>query len=244
MRPLVQMWGEMLFSPTYLVVIWALVIVMIRRYPKLEHENRKLAWLFTCAFALLAIGDTGHVGVRVLAYAIGDMEKTFRVMDVEFGLVGTGALLTSVTVTLFYVIMTFVWKERFGKPYGWFAKLLFSAAAVRLGMMLLSQNEWNRVVSPYPWAIYRNLPLIVQGIGVAYLIIRDAEEMGDKVFKWIGLFILLSYSFLVPVILLVERVPVLGMLMIPKTLAYLVIAWLGYVELFRVTTLKESRSVA
>jgi len=237
-----QMWGEVLFNLTYLVVVWALVIVMIRRYPQLPSESRRLGRLFIWAFALLALGDTGHIGFRVLAYAMGDLETTFRVWGVEVGLVGAGVFSTSVTVTLFYVMMLIIWQERFGKPYGWFGKLLFAAAVVRLGVMLLPQNEWNRVVSPQPWATYRNLPLMMQGIGVAYLIVRDAVERGDRVFKWIGGMILVSYSFYVPAVLLVERIPALGMLMIPKTMAYVVIAWLGYGEVFRMAVLKESRA--
>ena len=44
--------------------------------------------------------------------------------------------------------------------------------------------------------------------------------------------ILVSFAFYVPVILLVEAHPAVGMLMIPKTMAYVVIAWLGYREVF------------
>jgi hypothetical protein len=239
-----QMWGEVLFNLAYLVVVWALVVVMVRRYSQLPSESRRLGRLFIWAFALLALGDTGHVGFRVLAYAIGDLETTFRVLGVEVGLVGAGVFSTSVTVTLFYAMMLMIWQERFGKPYGWFGGLLFAAAVVRFGLMLLPQNEWNQVVSPQPWATYRNLPLMLQGLGVAYLMMRDAVERDDRVFKWISGMILVSYSFYVPAVLFVERIPALGMLMIPKTMAYVVIAWLGYVEVFRVGVLKDGRVAA
>jgi hypothetical protein len=230
-----QMWSEVLFNVAYLAVVWALVVAMIRRYPHLPIERQRLGQLFIWAFALLALGDTGHVGFRVLAYSMGDLETTFTVGGVKVGLVGAGAFSTSVTVTLFYVMMLVIWQERFTKPYGWFGKLLCAAAVIRLGMMVLPQNEWNRVVSPQPWATYRNLPLVILGVGVAYLMLRDAVERGDRVFKWVGGMILVSYAFYVPVVVLIERVPGLGMLMIPKTMAYVVIAWIGYVEAFRVT---------
>jgi len=139
-------------------------------------------------------------------------------------------------------MMLVIWQERFAKSFGWFGKLLFAAAVVRLGMMFLPQNEWNRVVSPQPWATYRNLPLVMQGLGVAYLMIRDAVKRKDRVFKWIGGMILMSYAFYVPAVLLVERVPALGMLMIPKTMAYVVIAWIGFAKVFRVTELREGRA--
>jgi hypothetical protein len=34
------------------------------------------SYLACWAFFLLALGDTGHVGFRVAAYALGGMEKT------------------------------------------------------------------------------------------------------------------------------------------------------------------------
>ena len=236
-----QMWSEVLFNVAYLVVVWALVVMMIRRYPHLPQKSRRIGRLLIWAFALLALGDTGHVGFRVLAYGMGDLETTFTVWGVEVGLVGVGVLSTSVTVTLFYAMMLVIWQERFDKPYGWFGVLLFTAAVVRLGMMILPQNEWDRVVSPQPWATYRNLPLVIQGLGVAYLMIRDAFQRDDRLFKWVGGMILVSYTFYVPAVLLVERVPALGMLMIPKTMAYVVIAWMGYLKVFRVVELREGR---
>jgi hypothetical protein len=244
MSEALQMWGEVLFNLAYLVLVWALVIAMIRRYPQVSAESRRLGRLFIWAFALLALGDTGHVGFRVLAYAMGNLETTFKIGGAEVGLVGAGVFSTSVTVTLFYVIMLMLWRGRFGKPYGWFGGLLFAAAVVRLGLMLLPQNEWNRVVSPQPWATYRNLPLMLLGIGVAYLMMRDGVGRDDRVFKWISGMILASYSFYVPAVLFVERIPALGMLMIPKTMAYVVIAWLGYVEMFHRRVLKEERAAA
>jgi hypothetical protein len=45
------------------------------------------------------------------------------------------------------------------------------------------------------------------------------------------------------VVLLVERVPIIGMLMIPKTVAYVVIAWLGYRGVFRQTSLAFSETL-
>ena len=238
------MWSEILFNAAYLVVVWLLVFAMIYRYPRIPNESRRLGRLFIWAFALLAFGDTGHVGFRVLAYAIGDLETTFTILGVEVGLVGAGVVSTSVTVTLFYVMMLSIWQERFTKPYGWFGKLLVAAAVVRLGLMFLPQNEWNRVVSPQPWATYRNLPLVLQGLGVAFLLIRDAVGNRDGSFKWIGRMILMSFAFYVPVVLLVERIPALGMLMIPKTMAYVAIAWLGLRKVFRVTVSVDRRATA
>jgi len=226
------MWVEILFNVTYLLVIWGLVIAMIRRRSSLLPEVRSYALLFAWAFGLLACGDTGHVGFRVWAYGRGGLDTTVRIAGAQIGLVGLGALSTAVTVTLFYVLMLWIWRRRFGKPLGWFSYLLLAAAAIRLVVMAFPQNQWNNSVPPWPWSIIRNVPLTIQGLGVAYLILRDARAVGDRTFELAGYMVLVSYGFYIPVILFVQRLPMLGMLMIPKTLAYVAIAWLAYANLY------------
>lgn len=237
-----RMWMEISFNLTYLAVIWTLVVVMARNLKKVDAAQQKLAKLFILAFGLLALGDTGHVGFRVWAYALGDLEATISVGGLSLGLVGLGALATAVTVTLFYVAMLFIWRERFQQRFGWLAYLLLAAAAVRLVIMLPAANQWSSTVPPQPWSLYRNLPLVIQGLGVAYLILRDARAAHDRTFTWIGVMILLSYAFYMPVILFVQQAPLVGMLMIPKTLAYVGIAFLGYHELYRKHAPRDDQS--
>jgi hypothetical protein len=75
---------------------------------------------------------------------------------------------------------------------------------------------------------------MVQGLGVAYLILRDARLAHDRTFEWIGAMILVSYACYLPVILFVQQVPAIGMLMIPKTMAYVAIGFLAYLDLYKV----------
>ena len=88
-------------------------------------------------------------------------------------------------------------------------------------------------VPPQPWSTLRNLPLLLLGLGVAYLMLRDARASEDRAFWWIGTMILTSYACYLPVILLVQRIPLIGMLMIPKTMAYVAVGLLAYWELWR-----------
>jgi hypothetical protein len=188
----------------------------------------RIAW----AFALLALGDTGHVGFRVLAYALGGLEAQPVLSGVPVSLVGLGALATAITVTFFYVLMLDAWRLRFARSWGWFTGLLLAAAVIRLLVMALPANEWSRVVPPQPWSTLRNLPLMVLGLGVAYLMLRDARAAGDRTFFWIGVMILVSYACYLPVVFYVQQAPLLGMLMIPKTLAYVAIAFIAYFGLW------------
>jgi hypothetical protein len=226
-------WVEISFNLAYLAAIWGLVAAMFRQQPNLPSERQYLTRPFVGAFSLLALGDTGHVGFRAVAYLIGDLEITLTLLGSKITLVGLGALSTAITVTLFYALMLVVWHRRFDKPYGLLGGFLLAAALVRLGIMGLPQNAWHRTVPPQPWSLYRNLPLMAQGLGVAFLILRDAASADDRTFKWIGVMILISYAFYAPVVFFVQQLPWLGMLMIPKTLAYVAIAGIGYATLFQ-----------
>jgi hypothetical protein len=227
------MWMEIGFNITYLIVVWGLVIAMIRRQSYVPVENKKLTSLFISAFGLLALGDTGHVGFRVLAFALGTSDTTFSFFGLQLGLVGLGALSTSVTVTLFYMLILMIWHERYKKPYGWFGYLLFAAAIFRFLIMVLPGNMWNSAVPPQPIALYRNFFLVVLGLGAAYLILRDSIAAKDRAFTWMGAMIVVSYALYIPVILLVQLYPLVGMLMIPKTLAYVAIGFIAYFNYFK-----------
>ena len=235
-----RMWVEVSFNIAYLIAIWSLVIAMYLRRESVQSEDRKVAQLVMGAFALLALGDTGHVGFRVVAYALGDLNASFSVFGVQIGWVGLGALATAITVTFFYGLVLMIWHARFRKPYGWFGYLLFATAGIRLLIMTLPANQWNNLVPPQPMGIIRNLPLIVQGVGVAYLILRDARAADDRPFLWIGISILVSYAMYLPVILFVQQIPIIGMLMIPKTVAYVAIAVIAYNALYRTRELETS----
>jgi len=228
MSDTMRMWVEIGFDISYLVVIWILVIAMTRRQLWISYEHRRLGRLFTWMFGLLALGDTGHVGFRVLAYSMGGLESTIGILGTGIGLVGLGALATAITVTVFYALLVLVWSERFKKTLGPLPYFLLAVGIIRLIIMAFPQNQWNNLVPPWPWSLYRNLPLMVQGLGVAYLILHDARDVRDQVFLQIGACILISFAFYMPVIFWVRHVPLLGMLMIPKTLAYVAVAWIAY----------------
>lgn len=233
MSETLRMWVEIVFNLTYLVVVWGLVALMLARRGELSGRRRRLANLTALAFGLLALGDTGHVGFRVWAYALGGLESQVTVYGRPISLVGAGALATAVTVTLFYVVMLEAWRTRFNRRYGNFEYALLIFAAARVYMLTLPLNNWYLVVPEQPWSTIRNIPLMVLGLGLAYLILRDAAARGDRTFRWVGVSILVSYACYLPVILFVQQVPMLGMLMIPKTMAYVAIGLLIYFDLYR-----------
>ncbi len=212
---------ELAFNLAYLVTIWTLVVLFIRQVKQTAPADRPLLWRLIGAFGLLALGDTGHVGFRVIAYLNGGLEA-------NAALVGIGALSTAVTVTFFYMILVDIWRMRFNKPMNWFSWLLLAAGVIRLAVLAFPQNQWEALTPPYGWSLLRNAYLVAQGLGVMYLILRDSGRAGDRYFRLIGWMIALSYLFYSPVILWSAAVPLLGMLMIPKTCAYVAAGIIAY----------------
>ena len=232
MNPVFTSILESLFNVLYLGVIWTLVYLMTRHMPEVAEKDRSVAGLFKVAFILLAAGDTGHVGFRVLGYLLGGLDTQVNVLGSMMSLAGLGTLTTSFTVTLFYMILVYVWQKRYQKQNHGFSSLLLASGLVRLVMMALPGNDWAAVVPPQPMSIYRNIPLIIQGIGVIGLFLYSGYKHDDRTFRSIGWWIVVSFAFYLPVIFFAQQVPLLGMLMIPKTCAYLVIAWIAYRDLW------------
>ncbi|MFZ5879181.1 MAG: hypothetical protein ACOY0R_07415 [Chloroflexota bacterium] len=236
MSDAMRMYVEVGFNVLYLIVVWTMNAIMSARMRAVPQENRKLAGMFRWAFVLLALGDTGHVGFRVLAYALGGLEQ-------NSALLGAGALATAVTVTFFYGVMLYIWKERYHGKFGLLEYSLLATIPVRLIVMAFPQNEWGASVPPVFWSLFRNLFLILLGVGVLYLYLRDSIRDHDRLFRWIGYCVLFSYLFYTPVILFSRDMPIIGMLMIPKTVMYVAIQFLAYFALWpRQTALPSAAS--
>ena len=69
--------------------------------------------------------------------------------------------------------------------------------------------------------LFRSLLIIV-------LFYRSAKDHSDKAFRWMWLTIVLSFGFYIPVVLWADVNPLIGMLMIPKTCAYVWTVLIGY----------------
>ncbi len=71
------------------------------------------------------------------------------------------------------------------------------------------------------------------GLVVIVLFYRSAKEQGDRAFRWMWLTIVLSFGFYIPVVLWADVMPMIGMLMIPKTCAYVWTVLIGYFAMKR-----------
>ncbi len=157
----------------------------------------------------------------------GNISSTgFDAYAVQLGL---GKWVTSITMTVFYVLLYYVWRERYQvKNHVGTTAAIFALAAMRVALCMLPQDQWLTNQTPLEWGILRNIPFAIMGLIVIVLFYRSAKEDNDEAFRWMWLTIVLSFGFYIPVVLWAEVVPAIGMLMIPKTCAYVWTVLIGY----------------
>lgn len=205
------------FDIVYLATVLTLGIKMLR-----QCGDRAQFRLFGAMAVVLGAGDAFHLVPRAVALCTTGLENYTMAL-------GAGKWITSITMTVFYILLYYVWRLRYQvQGHRGVTALVWVLAALRIGLCMMPQNRWLSADAPLSWGIWRNLPFAALGLVVIVLFFRSAREHDDKAFRWMWLTIVLSFGFYIPVVLWADTVPVIGMLMIPKTCAYVwtvVIGW-------------------
>lgn len=213
---------ETLFDVLYLTTVITLGVRMIR----MSGQSRQHR-LFGIMAVTLGAGDAFHLVPRALALCTTGLESYTAAL-------GAGKLITSVTMTVFYVLLYYVWRLRYQvRGQKGLTVAVYGLAALRVALCLFPQNRWLDADAPLAWGIYRNIPFALLGLMVIVLFYRSAKAQRDTSFRWMWLTIVLSFAFYIPVVLWADAVPLVGMLMIPKTCAYVWTVWIGYADLMR-----------
>ncbi len=138
------------------------------------------------------------------------------------------------TMTIFYVLLYYVWRQRYQiSGRGGLTATVYILAGVRIALCMMPQNRWLSAEAPLSWGIYRNIPFALLGLLIIVLFYRNAREHRNRAFRWMWLTIVLSFGFYIPVVLWADAVPMIGMLMIPKTCAYVWMVLIGYFAMKR-----------
>ncbi|MEE0664904.1 MAG: hypothetical protein UCI71_00855 [Collinsella sp.] len=175
---------ETLFDIVYLVTVITLGIRMIRG----SKGNRQFQ-LFGWMAVVLGAGDSFHLVPCALALCT----TGFDAYAVQLGL---GKRITSITMTVFYALLYYVWRERYQvKNHVATTSAIFALAAMRVALCMPPQNQWLTNQTPLEWGILRNIPFAIMGLIVIVLFYRSAKEDGDEAFRWMWLTIVLSVGF-------------------------------------------------
>lgn len=213
---------ETLFDVVYLTTVIALGFIMVK-----NGKGNKQYLLFGTMALVLGFGDAFHLVPRAYALCTTGLENYPVAL-------GTGKFITSITMTFFYVMLYYVYRIRysvFGKNALTITFFLLSIA--RIVLCLFPQNGWTTANPPILWGVYRNIPFVLIGLIIIVLFYKGAKENNDLSFKYMWLTIVLSFAFYIPVVLWADVNPLIGMLMIPKTCAYVWTVWIGYQDMKR-----------
>ena len=197
---------ESIFDICYLVFAIISGIMLVK-----NAEGKRDIFLMGVASLVLGCGDAFHLVPRVLAYWFAG--------DYTFAL-GIGKLITSITMTIFYLLLEYVRIDRYheGTPQIT-AKIIWVLSIVRMFLCVLPQNAWTSADAPVSWGIYRNIPFVIIGIMTVVLWYKDAKD--DRPLRFLFLAVLLSFAFYLPVVLMAHAIPMMGMFMLPKTVMYI-----------------------
>lgn len=99
------------------------------------------------------------------------------------------------------------------------SNIVYILAAMRIFICLLPQNKWQQRHSPLKWSYARNIPFFLQGALVAALFFIERAAYPGLGLVWLA--IILSFLFYLPVVFWANKNPKIGILMLPKTCAYL-----------------------
>ncbi len=212
---------EPIFEIPYLIGVVILGILTIRR-----ANGRQQFTIFGVMAIILGCGDAFHLIPRMW-YLITTGTAT---LSEQAAVLGFGKMVTSITMTVFYVMLYHIWQNRYLVKKNKLTVCIYVLAAIRIVLSIMPQNKWLSSDAPLSWGIYRNIPFVIMGIIIIILYYIQAKKNSDKAFGFMWLAIALSFSFYIPVVLFASKIPMMGMLMIPKTCAYVWIVLMGFLD--------------
>lgn len=168
--------AETLFDIVYLVTVITLGIKMIQ-----GSKGNTQFRLFGIMAVVLGAGDSFHLVPRAIALCTTGLENYTVAL-------GAGKWITSVTMTIFYVLLYYVWRQRYpcaGEERSDCAGL--RTGRVRIALCMMPQNQWLSADAPLSWGIYRNIPFALLGLLIIVLFYRSVKEHQDTAFRWMWL---------------------------------------------------------
>ena len=208
--------------------LYLLFILALGTFLLIKSKKNKKYTLFALGCLLLGFGDAFHLIPR----AIGLYTKTLDNPSKDLATyLGVGKLITSITMTFFYLFLYLFIYERIGKKRNQFIDLgVIALIITRLVLCALPDNKWSKNgagVSIW-WPIGRNIPFVLLGILIIVLCFIYLRKI--KYYRFLYLAIILSFGFYLPVVIWASEYSWVGMLMLPKTICYIAIAIMGYID--------------
>lgn len=208
---------EAIFDAAYL--IFDLIAAMLFF---IFSQGKTLFILYGILTLTLCGGDAFHLVPRIIRAVRGTNDKIKRQL-------GIGLQVSSITMTVFYIILMYIWKYTFPelKIPVILEAVIWISAVVRIVICMFPQNNWCTEEGNIKLSIIRNAVFAITGIGVIILYIISGNTYGYHMTRMVAA-IIISFGCYLPVTLFSKSKPKVGLLMIPKTCAYM---WLTAIRL-------------
>lgn len=207
---------EIIFDAAYLIMVLLSGILLYA-----GAGTGSETWFFGIMALILGIGDSFHLIPRM--YALWN--KGTQAYPVALGI---GKLVTSITMTAFYVLLWHIGLLHYGRILpSYMTAVVYMFAVLRIILCIFPQNRWTSKEASLKWGIWRNIPFLALGICVMILFAKGSVLGSDGLsFMWLAVFI--SFLCYIPVVLFSKKNPKLGMLMMPKSCAYAAMVLMGF----------------
>ncbi|MFX0148321.1 MAG: hypothetical protein ACFE8E_11330 [Candidatus Hodarchaeota archaeon] len=249
--PMEDNWGTISFLIFYLAFIWiflALAIIKGLRSHTLNQKSSVWKWTFLSYF-FLAFGDVFHLGFRIFLF-LAEVPLESELFKL---LLGIGYVVTGVTMTYFYIALLHAWSKLYGEKYSSPSKIKlylgisYVAFITRIILILLPYNHWFDYIPPldfgFDFRIITSIPLYVIGFITVGLLFKDSKAEKNeftginininKANYMASIWFIVSFACYSITLFGVVYISLLGLFMIPKTVAYLVALYYHYKYLLK-----------
>ena len=146
-----------------------------------------------------------HLVPRIKRALYGTNDKIKRQL-------GIGLQVSSITMTVFYIILLFIWKLTFPTLQAplWVEAMIWISAIIRIVVCFLPQNNWTSEEGNRKLSVIRNAVFAVTGIGVI-LLYAISGNMYDLHMNRMVAAIIISFGCYIPVTLWSKTKPKIGL---------------------------------
>ena len=158
-KPQVPDLMEAIFDAVYLIFDLVAAVLFF-----IFSQGNMLFILYGILTLTLCGGDAFHLVPRIIRAVHGSKEKIKRQL-------GIGLQVSSITMTVFYIILMYIWKFTFPEfriPVV-IEAVIWISAVVRIVICMFPQNNWCTDEGNMKLSIIRNAVFAVTGIGVICL---------------------------------------------------------------------------
>ncbi len=212
---------EAIFDAAYLIFDLIAAILFF-----IFSQGKILFILYGILTLTLCGGDAFHLVPRIIRTIRGTNDKIKRQL-------GIGLQVSSITMTIFYILLMYIWKFTFPelKIPVIIGAVIWISAAVRIVICMFPQNNWCTDEGNMKLSVIRNAVFAVTGIWVIILYLISGNTYGYHMTRMAAA-IIISFGCYLPVTLFSKTKPKVGLLMIPKTCAYMWIIVMGLQLMF------------